>query len=374
MVNRSVRACRAALRDGRFRRALLLSATVAAAAVLPFACRSPTEISEPKPPEPISEVFSPPRPGAVLENPYAEVEWRSAQRHKANLHTHTRNSDGRHRVRRVVDEYHSAGYTILSITDHNSVTWPWSEYDRDPDELGMVAIRGNEISDTHHLGSYFSDFNINGRTYRPFIGRMGLPPTAVTEEEVLDGIAAADGLSVLFHPGRYDHAAEWYEELYRGHDHLVGLEVVNQNDRYPQDRALWDEILTELMPERPVWGFANDDFHRMAHFGHAYNVFLLKEASERTVRRAMEGGSFTFRNGSGAPPIAEIAHDREAGTVTVRGSGRHTVRWVSDGRYIAEGAVISYRRTPNLGSYLRAELYGPGGVSYTNPFGVRSGS
>lgn len=355
----------------RFRRSRAL--LIVALAVLPTvvqACRSTVEPTVPEPPEPISEVLSPARPDAVLQNPYSAVEWGSAEQHKANLHTHTRNSDGWHGVRRVIDEYREAGYSILSITDHNYVTWPWIEYGRDPEELGMVAIKGNEISDTHHLGSYFSEYNINGRTYRPFIGRMGLPPTAVTEEEVLDGIAAKGGLSVLFHPGRYDYPAEWYAALYRAYDHLVGLEVVNQNDRYAMDRALWDEILTELMPQRPVWGFANDDFHRMAHFGGAYNVFPLEEATESAVRRAMETGSFYFKNGGGAPAIAEVLHDRAAGTLTVRGTGEYTVRWVSDGRYIAQGAVIPYRETPNLGSYLRAELYGPNGVAYTNPFGI----
>ncbi|MFB6248064.1 MAG: Ca2+-dependent phosphoinositide-specific phospholipase C [Salinibacter sp.] len=52
-----------------------------------------------------------------------------------------------------------------------------------------------------------------------------------------------------------------YMGLFHQYDSLVGMEVHNQTDRYPWDRRLWDALLETMMPERPVWGFANDDSH-----------------------------------------------------------------------------------------------------------------
>ncbi len=349
--------------------ALVLSAFALSAFVL-SACRTPGVPPAEEVPEPLETTVIPPQPEITIQNPYAGVDWGNHHQHRANLHTHTRNSDGLHGVARVIDLYREAGYTILAISDHNHVTWPWTKYDRDPVALEMAAIPANEISDTHHIGSYFSEYNINGRRYRPIIGRMGLPPTAVTEREVFEAIGRAGGLAVFFHPGRYDYPVEWYLDYYERFPHLIGLEVVNRADRYPQDRELWDAILRSTMPDRPVWGFANDDFHRRGHLGHAYNVFPLAKLSAEAVREAMERGAFYFSNGREAPVIDAVNHDPEAGTVTVSGSGYHTLTWISEGHHIARGGTLSYHEQANIGSYLRAELHGSGGITYTNPFAV----
>lgn len=126
-------------------------------------------------------------------NPYATIDWPKAVPHKANLHTHTTRSDGRLSPQEVIDEYRSQGYTILSITDHNMATYPWTEFsrfepsefsrnrleeyvevfeDRDPHALGMVAIAGNELSDHHHAVSLFSDFETDARDIRQAMREM----------------------------------------------------------------------------------------------------------------------------------------------------------------------------------------------------------
>lgn len=129
----------------------------------------------------------------LVVNPYASVNWEESTAHKANFHTHTTRSDGRLSPQEVIDEYHSRGYTILSITDHNMATYPWTEFssfepsdfsrnrlehyveiyeDRDPDSLGMTAIAGNELSDHHHTVSLFSDFETDSRDIRQSMQEM----------------------------------------------------------------------------------------------------------------------------------------------------------------------------------------------------------
>ena len=324
-------------------------------------------------------------PGFVIENPYAAVDWEVFGQHKANLHTHTTVSDGRMNPHEVIDRYHALGYTVLALTDHNAVTYPWESLtdlvpsgpskrrvanddlqsgdlafeNRDPAALGMVAIQGNELSSHHHMGSFLSDHN-----------------NTANEDASLAAIAAKDGLAMLYHPGRYGQSLEWYLDLYRRHEHLFGLEIYNQGDRYPLDRELWDAILTELMPDRPVWGYSNDDMHTLGQLGRNWTLFLLPELSEAHVREALVNGhSFYVYVPRGherpqPPRIRDIQVD--ADTIRLVASDYEEIVWISDGHVVHRGPVVSLGTTTNLGAYVRAELHGTDrSVTGTQPFGIR---
>lgn len=326
-------------------------------------------------------------PGLVIENPYAAVDWAAFEQHRANLHTHTTVSDGRMNPHEVIDRYHALGYTVLALTDHNAVTYPWESLtdlvpselsqrrvanneiqsedlvfeNRDPVALGMIAIQGNELSSHHHMGSFLNDHNNTN-----------------TEEASLAAIAAKDGLAMLYHPGRYNQPLDWYLDLYRRHEHLFGLEVYNQGDRYPNDRELWDAILSELMPDRPVWGYANDDMHTLGHLARNWTLFLLPELSEAHVRAALLHGHSYYvyaprgHEGSQPPRIQDIQVDPDRGTIHLVASDYEEIVWISDGRVVHRGPVVSLGTTTNLGAYVRAELHGEDrSVTGTQPFGIR---
>ncbi len=133
--------------------------------------------------------------GLVLKvNPYADVDWDEVTQYKANLHTHTTNSDGAMKPEKVMDEYRKRGYNALAITDHNRNTWPWTAYDRDPAAIQMLAISGNELSRHHHTLSLFSNYE-----------------TPTSDLEVaLNGVADAGGLAILCHPAM--HWVPWYAQ------------------------------------------------------------------------------------------------------------------------------------------------------------------
>ena len=323
----------------------------------------------------------------VITDPYGELDWAAYGQYKANLHTHTTTSDGTMNPHVVVDTYQALGYAVLAITDHDEVTYPWTAFsemrasslssrrmftvahrmpkslefeDRDPDRMGMVAIQGNELSMHHHMGSYFSDYR----------GTADL-------EASLAATAANGGLAMLFHPGRYNRPVEWYVELYRRYDHLFGLEVYNQGDRYPGDRRLWDAILDRTMPERPVWGYSNDDAHDLSHIGLNWNTLILPELSVEAVRRAMERGHSYFvyaplGPGGPAPPVLEaVTVDDRNATLEVTARGHTQVDWVSSGAVVASGERVALDELEGLGAYIRAELRGAGGtVVGTQPFGL----
>jgi hypothetical protein len=327
-------------------------------------------------------------PGWEIQNPYENINWDRHGQYKANFHTHTTRSDGRMNPQTVIDHYHRLGYNILAITDHNEVTYPWVGFsemtasktslnrmesdpgsmpvnlvyeDRDPDALGMIDIVANELSRHHHMGSFFNDHN--GTT---------------TEEESLDATAAKNGIAMLYHPGRYTRSVEWYVNLYRNYDHLFGLEVYNQGDRYSNDRILWDSILTVTMPDRPVWGYSNDDMHSLPQLGRNWNMLILPELSSEWVRKGMEHGLSYFVYAPGghdgpSPPIIEsINVNKNRGTIQVNASGYESVEWISEGRVVFDGNRINLNEIEELGSYVRAKVYGPGEtVAGTQPFGIK---
>lgn len=328
-----------------------------------------------------------------IDNPYAEVDWSSHGRYKANFHTHTTRSDGRMNPQTVVDKYHELGYQILAITDHNEVTYPWTGFEemeastgsyqrlengqleeteirylnRNPNDMGIIAIESNELSRHHHMGSYFNDHN-----------------GTVTEEESLDATAAKNGLVMFNHPGRYTSSNQekyttgWYTNLLERYSHIIGVEIYNQGDRYPNDRVLYDDILSHMMPSRKVWAYSNDDMHHSSTLGRNWNVMILPELSEDWVRKGMEEGRSYFVYSPGGhkanqlPEIHQISVDHRKGTIGLNVTGFDSIRWISAGKIIHRGPELSLDEQAGIENYVRAEIFGPGNtVTGTQPFGIR---
>ena len=320
-----------------------------------------------------------------IHNPYAGVDWKEFEQHKAELHMHTTQSDGGGQPSAVIDRYVELGYTIIAVTDHdtqgpynnlshpdrNRTTWPWEAFGRVPEALGVLGIEGNEISKLAHHGSYFNDYGNS---------EIG------TEEESLEAIASRGGLAVMCHPGRYTsgedtlvRSVDWYAQTLRAYPHLLGVEIYNQVDRFPGDRATWDALLTQLIGERPVWGFSNDDMHSMSsQLGFNYNVMLMPELSDAWMRKALADGAFFYvhlpQAAAGPPPpeIQAIRTSEAEGVIAIEATGHDRIEWISEGRVVHAGERISLGEVADLGCYVRAVLHGATGgtVLGTQPFRV----
>ncbi|MDI6450508.1 PHP domain-containing protein [Anaerobaca lacustris] len=367
----------------------------------------------------------------IVVNPYEGVDWSTVQHHRAALHVHTLQSDGHHRLEEVLAAYHKAGFTILSITDHDNMkpnrhveggrvpkeqaspfpdpkpadypantTWPWADFGGPaPQDLGMVGIEGNELSYRHHINSFFNGF--------------GAPDREMDEDALLLEVKKRGGLAFLNHPGIDANwwtrqPVEWYVERFQKHgpDYLVGIEVTNcsvPTEKY--DEGLWDQLLARFMPHRPIWGFGTDDMHTLNSVRESDAVFPLNRLSEANVRLAMETGRFYFRKSSRRddfrqrrrpeelfPQIKAIRVDAKAGTITIDASNYDTIKWISApeslepqadyktsnapwplGRVVHVGKTLNYRQTPGIGNYVRVELHRRDGEdlfrTFTNPFG-----
>lgn len=294
----------------------------------------------------------------VVRDPYAGIDWNAVRRTKANLHTHTRLSDGVERPEAVIDSYKAHGYEVLALTDHDNngpgdrqdrerTTWPWTQWSRDPEALGMVAIEGNEISNRHHTGSLFCDYGDS---------KVG------SEDVALSSIQAKGGLAVIYHPGcGRQLSVEEYAGLCRRHPNLVAMEVYNRNDRYKGDRATWDAVLARLAPARPVWAVANDDMHVLrTDLGFSWNLLLLDRLDAASVRQALESGRSFYvhaprrEKGPPVPEIQSVRVDAAAGTIAIVASGYDRIEWIANGAVVHEGATLELSALPADSRYVRA--------------------
>ncbi len=103
-------------------------------------------------------------------NPYENVDWEVTNHFKANFHTHTTESDGDQTPEEVITKYINANYDILAITDHNKNSWSWTNWiNSEPvspsstsayyQGFEILAVSGNEPSNSHHFVSLFSDYS-----------------------------------------------------------------------------------------------------------------------------------------------------------------------------------------------------------------------
>ncbi len=214
-------------------------------------------------------------------------------------------------------------------------------------------------------------------------------------------LRAAGTSNMAFQFGRDDvdpskgitpYAVNRYVELFEAYPHLVGIEVMNGKQpalTYIDDSDIWDRLLTRLMPTRQVWALATDDTHMRHEFERSWIWVPLPQLNYESVREAVTNGAFYNASirplqdqGEGSveetPFITKIEHNEADGTIHIEATlsngeplSGSAFRWVSEGREIGTGSTLNYRTNGQVGSYVRAEVRGPGGLVLLNPFGFQ---
>jgi hypothetical protein len=241
----------------------------------------------------------------------------------------------------------------------------------------MLAIEGNELSAAHHTGSYLN----------------AVPGSGANLNEAFNTMTQIDGLGAFKHPGRYwnistqylpdeQYSIDWYQNYYEAYPVIVGMELFNMGDRYPNDRVLWDELLTRMMPDRPVWGHSNDDMHNTNQLFKNYNYMLMPELSPEAFRASMESGASYFAHeplGNGdskLPQIDSITVNKHTREISIYAQDYTSIGWISGvegagadrtSRTIAQGNVFDYNGIQT--SYVRAVIFNEYGMVFTQPFG-----
>jgi hypothetical protein len=243
--------------------------------------------------------------------------------YKANFHCHTTESDGHVTPQACVDFYADAGYDILSITDHRSVTKIVSDR--------LLLIPGIEI-DYILPGQWV---HILGLNMDASIGekwnRTGTP------QEGIDLIRSLGGIAVLAHPAWSLNTPAFMRSL----TGLSGVEIWNSVSTLPMngDRAESTSLMDvtwasggELLPV-----FANDDSHGYTfEAGVAATMVQAEEKSIPAVMNALRAGRFYATTG---PEIRQI-ENRNNQEIVVQCSPAENVVFYSDCPWAERRCVI----------------------------------
>lgn len=314
-------------------------------------------------------------PGVEWVSPYKEIDWDNIIQAKAQLHAHTTRSDGYFSPHFVVDRYHNLGYDVLAITDHWLVTYPWQEFstfevsgrtyrrqdegelngiphedvfvykNRDPEALGMLAIKGSEPSHTgprnHHMVSLFSDVSGSG---------MDFSETLAANEE-------AGGLISFAHPARSternNNNVEDYIYFFDNYPHIYGIDIFTratfrEPERWPYSKKLLSDLLMHYGSAgtdgwRPVWMTSTDDLHRIGDIDQGYQVQLVDKLDHENVYNSLKDGAFFWvakAPNEQAPVIGSVHFDRTS--ITVNGAGYDDVSWYFDNKVVHTGETFDF--------------------------------
>lgn len=235
-------------------------------------------------------------------------------------------------------------------------------------------------------------------------------------ETAIRGAHEGGGLSVINHPGEYTNARHEddpelaYNEDYNyqvnkftnlllNYDSCIGIDMNSKGDgRTRNDRKLWDRLLQNSIPNgRNVFGICSSDAHRESAIDTGWTISMLPELTADAVRTSLEtgaffGGSRCLKNTKELaqisqaigydlgddwraesfivqPVVNNIIVNNAADTITVEADNALVIRWIADGELIAEGETINLDDySYMIGSYVRAEVFGEGGILYTQPF------
>lgn len=365
----------------------------------------------------------------TITDPYETVDWDTWGQYKAALHCHTNASDGAPSIAECVEEHYRLGFDILAISDHAVIGKQWDEvpdmvplyrlfkYERtkmaDPvvltagrrqeilngvgrDGRGMLEVTGvceangaTPINDCH--------INTLWSTYGQ--AKMGLYGDY---ETVAEAAEKEGGLSFLDHTGEYvgceddeARASEPYyvnkfANIFLNYPSCVAFDVNSgKNNRTRYDIDLWDNILQLTLPKgRNVSCITFSDGHLLDEYDRAFTMMLMPENTVEDFRACLESGAwfsvgrFARKDlgeefeGTGAPPrVDRITVDNENDTVSFEGGEFTCVKWISDGKVIAEGTDctaidLNDFSDEEIGQYVRFQITGPGGILYSQAFPV----
>ena len=240
----------------------------------------------------------------------------------------------------------------------------------------------------------------------------------------------AGGLCVINHPtASMKNMKKPYDEIYEGRHAAYVHKLQGLFEQYPSllgiehqgvnDRKLWDILLGRLAPlGRSVFAIATSDAHSVKSIerGPGWVAAMMPENTVENFRECLEEGAF-FAASRGVsfvltpelhaalpgliPALREAFKEKahlfedmhdcygeyfwihrpvdapapmvtkitaEDGAISIEAQHCDAILWISEGKIIATGDVVALAGCEGLGSYVRAELWGPGGNLYTQPF------
>ncbi|MBQ8027177.1 MAG: hypothetical protein IJ261_03570, partial [Clostridia bacterium] len=224
----------------------------------------------------------------------------------------------------------------------------------------------------------------------------------------------------------YNYKINKFENLLLKYDSCIGIDINSKGDgRTRHDRKLWDILLTDLVPHgRNVYAIATSDAHNLEIADSGYTMHYMAENTSENLKANMENGEFfpaskyvgnhnelvtllaelkaannpaaadmiakletiveqskveMAEGGDGqkyeapadaaSPLFTNVTVDETEDTIALEAENALIVHWIANGEVIHVGNTIDLDDySDKIGSYVRAEAYGEGGVIYTQAF------
>ena len=225
----------------------------------------------------------------------------------------------------------------------------------------------------------------------------------------------------------YNYKINKFANILNTYDSCLGIDINSKGDgRTRFDRKLWDILLGYLVPNgKNVFAIATSDAHGRSIVDSGYTLMLMEENTSESLFNCMKNGEFfsasqyvgnyeelvgysaTMKTSSNPEAIAfsseiddiikriensiaergeqgginyyagensptritKVTVDDEEDTISLEDENALAIHWISDGKVIATGNSIDLDDySSEIGSYVRAEAFGRGGVVYTQAF------
>ena len=227
----------------------------------------------------------------------------------------------------MVKAYYDLGYDFLAITDHSTTCYSWTDVSYVPAIRALMRLRnGSDIFKA---------------------------PKGLTNEEYEEiTTPGADGkymLQDLIPAGRSVYA------LASGDAHGEG--------------AVDTGWTVNLMPEKTVDGLKSS-LENGTFFAASHCIKNPDELAVYSAETGLDPGSEWEADKSlPDPKVTSIEVDDDEDTITIKAENASVIVWVADGKTIASGETIDLDDySEEIGSYVRAEIFGEGGILYTQAF------
>ncbi|MBO5724571.1 MAG: CehA/McbA family metallohydrolase [Lentisphaeria bacterium] len=202
--------------------------------------------------------------------------------YKANLHTHSKVSDGAYTPQELIDRYAQAGYDVLAFTEHRK-TNPVSTYD----PKGMTLISGMELHPKGPRGIVWHILGLNIPEDMPY------PADPPTGQDAVDLVRNAGGIAFCAHPYWCGLTSAEVNTL----QGIEGIEVYNASCRIigrQYNMQCWDELLDM---GRKFNAIAVDDIHWDYDIFRGFTMILAEDKSLPSLMKALKEGRYYSTRG-----------------------------------------------------------------------------
>ena len=307
---------------------------------------------------------------------------------------------------------HLLGNKVAHLTDEEYegiTTGTYPLYDGRIRNEKMVCVTGaNELNNLTLTKSH-----VNGYFLPEGVGN-GYGGSENGFEQAVAFIERHGGLSHINHPGDWlesssnigavsdEENVKFFSDILLKYDSCLGMEVFNENNSVTKyDRILWDNILMQTLPYgRNVIGFSNTDAHRERDIDTSFSVFMMEENNVENIKKTMQSGAFFMvtrrlsRNDIIGPAYDIDARNKnlpyptftkvdvQGHKIIVETDNADSIQWIANGKVIAKSdvnngiAAIDLDEFENADEflYIRAEIYGKGGLCLTQALTIDNGS